>query len=87
MNTTFPLQVETEAFRWALSLASNMAFEVTFIETDSKIWHDALAVPDSCPWRIKSISIDMLNILSNYANLSVSWIPRAANEAAHSLTK
>ena len=55
-KTTFPLQVETKAIRWALSLAAKLETENFIIETDSKICHDViheLILPP--PWRMTSI--------------------------------
>jgi len=58
-KTTFPLQVEAEAVRWALSMAAKLEVENVIIETDSKIFHDAIyeliLLP---PWRIASFLAD-----------------------------
>ena len=42
VKTTFPLQVEAKAIRWALSLPANLETENSISETDSKICHDAI---------------------------------------------
>ena len=58
------------------------------IETDSKICHNAiheLILPP--PWRIASILADMQSLLVTYSNVSIFWVPRLANMAAHSLAK
>ena len=87
-KTIFPLQVEAKAVRWVLSLATKLEVENVIIETDSKICHDAiheLILPS--PWRIASILVDMQSLLVTYSNVSIFWIPRLANMAAHSLAK
>ena len=83
-KTTFPLQAEAETMRWAIYLAA----ENVIIETDSKIYHDAiheLILPP--PQRIASILADMQSLLVTYSNVSVFWVPRLANMATHSLAK
>ena len=87
-KTTFPLQPEVEAVRWAISLATKLEADNVIIETDSKICHDAiheLILPP--PWRIASILADLKSLLVSYSNASVVWVPRLANMAAHSLAK
>ncbi|KAK9987874.1 hypothetical protein SO802_028113 [Lithocarpus litseifolius] len=67
-KTTFPLQAEAEAVRWAISLAAKLEAENVIIETDSKICHDAiheLILPP--PWRIASILMDMQSLLEGKA--------------------
>ena len=87
-KTTFPLQAEAEAVRWAISLAAKLEANNVIIETDSKICHDAiheLILPP--PWRIASILVDLKSLLVSYSNVSVFWVPRLANMVAHSLAK
>ena len=74
--------------RWVLSLAAKLEAKNVFIEIDSKICHYAirkLILPP--PWRIASILADMQSLLVTYSNVSVFWVPRLANMAAHSLAK
>ena len=87
-KTTFPLQAKAKAIRWALSLAAKLEAENVIIETDSKICRDViheLILP--LPWRIASILADMHSLLVSYSNVSISWVPRLFNMAAHSLAK
>ena len=86
-KTTFPFQTEVGAVRWALSMATKLEAE-NVIEIDSKIFHDTiheLILPP--PWRIASILADMQSLLVTYSNVSILWIPRLVNMAAHSLAK
>ena len=87
-KTTFPLQAEVEAVRWTIFLATKLEVDNVIIETDSKICHDViheLILPP--PWRITSILTDMQSLLVTYSNVSIFWVPRLANMAAHSLAK
>ena len=88
MNTTFPLQVEVEVVKWALLLATKLEAEGIYIETDSKIFCDALINPSqTSPRRIKSKVIEIQILLSTSSYVFVSWVPRLANMATHSLAK
>ena len=74
--------------RWTIFLATKLEVDNVIIETDSKICHDViheLILPP--PWRITSILTDMQSLLVTYSNVSVFWVPRLANMAAHSLAK
>ena len=74
--------------RWAISLVAKLEAENVIIETDSKICHDAIhELILSPPWRIASILADIQSLLVTYSNVSVFWVPRLANMAAHSLAK
>ena len=67
-KTTFPLQAEAKAVRWALSLVAKLETKNFRIEIDSKICHDAiheLILPS--PWRIASILADMQSLLVTYS--------------------
>ena len=60
VKTTFPLQAKAKVVRWTLSLATKLEVDNVIIETDSKIYYDAiheLILP--LPWRIASILADM----------------------------
>ena len=60
VNTTFPLQAEAEAVKWAFLLAAKLEVEGIYIETDSKICCDALLnSSQSSPWRIRSKVMEM----------------------------
>ena len=88
VNTTFPLQAEAEAVKWALLLAAKLEVEGIYIETDSKICCDALINPSQAsPWRIRSTVMEMQVLLSDLSHVFVSWVPRSANMAAHHLAK
>ena len=88
VNTTFPLQAEAEAVKWALLLAAKLEFEGIYIESDSKICCDALINPSQAsPWRIRSKVMEMQVLLYALSNVFVSWVPRLANMVAHSLAK
>ena len=88
VNTTFPLQVEAEVVKWALLLATKLEAEGIYIETDSKIFCDALINPSqTSPRRIKSKVIEIQILLSTSSYVFVSWVPRLANMATHSLAK
>ena len=87
-KTTFPLQAEAEAVRWAITLVARLEADNVIIETDSKICHDSiheLILPP--PWRIAPILADLKSLLVSYSNVSVLWVPRLANMTAHSLAK
>ncbi|KAK9992917.1 hypothetical protein SO802_022620 [Lithocarpus litseifolius] len=45
VNTTFPLQAEAEAIKWALILSANLEFEEIIIESDSQILQRHLSTP------------------------------------------
>ena len=71
-KTTFPLQAETKAIRWALSLAAKLETKNFIIETDSKICHDViheLILPP--PWRMTSILANLQSLLLTYSNVSI----------------
>ncbi|XP_065618736.1 uncharacterized protein LOC112008563 [Quercus suber] len=88
VNTTFPLQAEAEAVRWALVLAAKLEAVSVFIESDSKICCDALVNPcQTSPWRIRSIVMEMQVLLFDSSHVFVSWVTRSANMAAHLLAK
>ena len=73
VNTTFPLQAEAEAVKWALLLAAKLEVEGIYIETDSKICCDALLnSSQSSPWRIKSKVMEMQVLLYALSNIFVS---------------
>ena len=73
MNTTFPLQAEAEAVKWAFLLAAKLEVEGIYIETDSKICYDALLnSSQSSPWRIKSKVMEMQVLLYALSNIFVS---------------
>ena len=74
--------------RWAISLAARLEADNVIIEIDSKICHDSiheLILPP--PWRIAPILADLKSLLVSYSNVSILWVPRLANMAAHSLAK
>ena len=74
--------------KWALSLAAKLEVEGIYIETDTKICCDALINPSqTSPWRIRSKVMEMQVLLYALSNFFVSWVPRLANMAAHSLAK
>ena len=74
--------------KWALSLAAKLEVEGIYIETDSKICCDALINPSQAsPWRIRSKVMEMQVLLYALSNVFVSWVPRLANMATHSLAK
>ena len=88
VNTTLPLQAKAEAIKWAISLAPALAGKSVIVETDSQSVVQLLsnlAVPP--PWRIKSSCSDLRSLLSLSGNVSVIWVPRLCNEAAHTLAK
>ena len=88
VNTTFPLQAEVEVVKWALLLATKLEAKGIYIETDSKICCDALINPSqTSPRRIRSKVMEMQILLSTSSYVFVSWVPRLANMAAHSLAK
>ena len=88
VNTTFPLQAEAEAVKWALLLAAKLEVKGIYIESDSKICCDALINPSQAsPWRIRSKVMEMQVLLYALSNVFVSWVPRLANMVAHSLAK
>ena len=88
VNTTLPLQAEAEAIIWALSLAANLEVVSISIKSDSKSCIDALRCPNrDVPWRINTISSDVLALKMNLSNCSFSWVARDANVAAHVLAK
>ena len=41
-KTTFPLQAEAKAVRWAITLAARLEADSVIIETDSKFCHDSI---------------------------------------------
>ena len=74
--------------RWAIYLAAKLEAENVIIETDSKIYHDAIHELILPPHqRIASILADMQSLLVTYSNVSIFWVPRLANMATHSLAK
>ena len=88
MNTTFPLQAEAEVVKWALLLVTKLEAEGIYIETDSKICCDAHINPSqTSPRRIRSKVMEMQILLSTSSYVFVSWVPKLANMATHSLAK
>ena len=77
-----------EAIKWALSLAKSIEVAAMIVESDSKDCVNALApFSKKVPWRIRGICSEILNLISLILGCHVTWIPKGANKAAHSLAK
>ena len=73
VNTTFPLQFEAEAVKWALLLVAKLEAESIYIETDSKICCDALINPSQTfHWRIRSKVMEIQILLSALSNVFIN---------------
>ena len=49
VNTILPLQVEAETIKWALTLATNLEFEVIIIESNSQVCSNLLSHLEAAP--------------------------------------
>ena len=88
VNTIFPLQVEAEAIKWALTLAANFEFEAIIIESNSQVCSNLLSNLEVAPSsRIKSICDDSRILLASSSKVSICWVPKLCNIAPHSLEK
>ncbi|XP_075640489.1 uncharacterized protein LOC142612257 [Castanea sativa] len=88
VNTTFPLQVEAEVVRWALTLVPDLRCDSVSVEIDSQVVANLISNSSVPPlWRIRFLCFDLRSFLSSYSNVVVSWVPRICNEAAHILAK
>ena len=47
--TIFPLQVEAETIKWALTLVANLEFEAIIIESDSQVCSNLLSDLEAAP--------------------------------------
>ena len=66
----------------------NLKASPILIETDSKVCYDALVNSTSAsPWRICPICSDIQSLFSYSPNVSIFWVSRLANVAAHTLAK
>ena len=73
VNTTFPLQFEAEAVKWALLLVAKLEAEGIYIETDSKICCDAIINPSQTfHWRIRSKVMEIQILLSALSNVFIN---------------
>uniref|UniRef100_A0A2N9IQI4 Protein farnesyltransferase/geranylgeranyltransferase type-1 subunit alpha n=1 Tax=Fagus sylvatica TaxID=28930 RepID=A0A2N9IQI4_FAGSY len=83
-----PTVVEAFAINWALILAATEGFENIVIESDAKICVDALAGHiDECPWKIRSVTRQSLDLGCKFSLCCFSWVRRDANLLAHVLAK
>ena len=86
--TIFPLQVEAETIKWALTLVANLEFEAIIIEFDSQVCSNLLSDLETVPpLRIKSICDGSRILLASSPKVSVCWVPRLCNMAPHALAK
>ncbi|XP_075633481.1 uncharacterized protein LOC142605940 [Castanea sativa] len=86
--SNLPIHAEAKAIKWALCLAKNLEAAAMIVESVSKDCVDALAPSGKLvPWRIRGICSEILNLILLIPGCHVSWIPRVANKAAHSLAK
>ena len=88
VNTTFPLQAEAEAVRWALALVPDLRCDSVSVEIDSQVVANLISnTSASPPWRIRFLCSNLRSFLSSHSNVVVIWVPRTCNEAAHILAK
>ena len=86
VETNLPIQVEAEAINLATCVAINRGFEHVVVESDAEACIDALKAPfDEVPWRISSITADILLWAFRGLHFVFRWSPRESNKAAHVL--
>ena len=69
------------AIRWAVELAKLEEWDVIVVESDAKLYIDALILDSStCHWRICAIRLDILA-------LAICFLFLVRREAAHALAK
>ena len=82
------LQAEATSVLWAINLASVEGWMRIIIKGDSKICFDALSDQDSLPpWNISNIVRDVFSVCLSFFYVSVVWVRRDCNMAAHEATK
>ena len=88
VNTTLPLLVEAEAIKWALSLAPAMGYDCIIVESDCQYCvHLLNDLAEHPPWKFWSLCSELRSFLSVLDKVSVMWVPRQCNAAAHTLAK
>ncbi|KAK9992588.1 hypothetical protein SO802_027573 [Lithocarpus litseifolius] len=88
VNTTLPLQAKAEALLWAVQLAKPLNSAPIMLEGDSQVCYKSITVHDmEILWTIENVIQSVKFLASNLPFLSFRWVPREANEAAHSLAK
>jgi ribonuclease HI len=83
-----PTMAEAAAITWALELAVIEKFEHICIESDAKVYVDALAAPiDDCLWKIRALISMSLKLALKFSSCNFHWVKRNANQVAHVLAK
>jgi hypothetical protein len=67
------------AIRWAVELAKLEEWDVIVVESDAKLYIDALILDSStCDWRICAIRVDILALAFVFCFCDLCWVKREA---------
>ena len=78
---------ETSAIIWALQLAKDKKFRSIIVESDSKLYGDAINKNLEACLEIQSLLNDALILANSFVGCCFCWIKKDANSVAHELNK